>query len=255
MTKYGKILADLHTHTIFSGHAFSTIEENIAAAHRAGLRYLAITDHYYCDGSALDKKNEITRLRYLERDINPTDCGVYVIGGGEFNLGQTPYNPEKIAQLMWKPIGLHSFFMDIPSVTLEQLYQMYVDAASDYSSFAHIERGFHKLEGRRFGVELCPEVKDTLEKLVVLAKDKGVLLEVNEASILRKSGGVYERMKYWLGIARENGNQIYLGTDAHYSSKIGHFENTLELLGELDYPPELILNLDEDKIKAYCRNL
>lgn len=255
MTKYGRILADLHTHTIFSGHAYSTLEENIAAAHKAGLSYLAITDHYYCSGSALDKKNEITRLRYLERDANPTDAGVYVIGGGEFNLGQIPENQDRIAKLKWKPIGLHSFFMDIPSVTIDQLYKMYEDSAGDYSAFAHIERGLHKIEERRFGDELHPEIRSFLENVVVLAKKNGVLLEVNEASAQRTTGGVYEKMRCWLSVARENGNQIYLGTDAHFSNKVGHFEKSLELLSSLDYPADLILNLDEDKIRTYCRNM
>ena len=40
-----KILVDTHTHTIASDHAYSTILENAAAAARAGLEALAITDH------------------------------------------------------------------------------------------------------------------------------------------------------------------------------------------------------------------
>ena len=38
------ILADLHTHTLFSKHAYSTVEENIEAARNKGLSYIAITD-------------------------------------------------------------------------------------------------------------------------------------------------------------------------------------------------------------------
>ena len=40
-----KILVDTHTHTIASDHAYSTVLENAAAAARAGLEGLAITDH------------------------------------------------------------------------------------------------------------------------------------------------------------------------------------------------------------------
>ena len=40
------ILTDLHTHTIYSGHAFSTISENAAEAARKGLEAIGMTDHF-----------------------------------------------------------------------------------------------------------------------------------------------------------------------------------------------------------------
>lgn len=36
---------DLHTHTLMSGHAFSTLQEMVAEAARKGIRYLGITEH------------------------------------------------------------------------------------------------------------------------------------------------------------------------------------------------------------------
>ena len=36
---------DTHTHTLASGHAYSTIQENVRAAARKGLKLLAITEH------------------------------------------------------------------------------------------------------------------------------------------------------------------------------------------------------------------
>lgn len=40
-----KALIDLHTHTIGSGHAYSTIKENIEEAQRIGLSILGTSDH------------------------------------------------------------------------------------------------------------------------------------------------------------------------------------------------------------------
>ena len=40
-----KLVADLHLHTIASGHAYSTIEEYVARAKKIGLKAIAITDH------------------------------------------------------------------------------------------------------------------------------------------------------------------------------------------------------------------
>ena len=40
-----KDVMDTHTHTLASGHAYSTIRENVAAAARKGLELLAVTEH------------------------------------------------------------------------------------------------------------------------------------------------------------------------------------------------------------------
>ena len=40
-----RILMDLHTHTVASGHAYSTIMENAKAAAEKGLEGIAMTDH------------------------------------------------------------------------------------------------------------------------------------------------------------------------------------------------------------------
>ena len=40
-----KALIDLHTHTLVSGHAYSTIKENVEAARLAGLKYIGLSEH------------------------------------------------------------------------------------------------------------------------------------------------------------------------------------------------------------------
>lgn len=40
-----KFIADTHSHTLASGHAYSTIKEMAAAAEAKGLKALAITEH------------------------------------------------------------------------------------------------------------------------------------------------------------------------------------------------------------------
>ena len=35
----------LHTHTLVSGHAYSTIKENVEAAKLAGLKYIGLSEH------------------------------------------------------------------------------------------------------------------------------------------------------------------------------------------------------------------
>ena len=69
MIKQKDIIADLHIHTIASLHAHSTLYECIQEAAENGMKYIAITDHYYGDGTELYRKNEINRLANLEKSV------------------------------------------------------------------------------------------------------------------------------------------------------------------------------------------
>ena len=41
-----RILCDVHTHTIYSRHAYSTMEENVCEAASQGFELLGVTDHF-----------------------------------------------------------------------------------------------------------------------------------------------------------------------------------------------------------------
>ena len=43
-----RLIADTHTHTLASNHAYSTVMENIVAAREQGLLYMAMTEHGRC---------------------------------------------------------------------------------------------------------------------------------------------------------------------------------------------------------------
>ena len=132
MISQSDIIADLHTHSIFSKHAYSTIQENIAAAEKMNLKYLAITDHIYNDGTPLDIKNEGTRCRHLEKEVNSyrKEGQPYVISGGEFNIAQKLDHWDKFKKLRWRPIGLHGFHLDIKQLSLGDLYKEFANPAT-----------------------------------------------------------------------------------------------------------------------------
>lgn len=236
------ILADLHTHTIFSKHAYSTVEENIRAAREQGLKFLAITDHYFNDGTELERKNEVNRIKYLEQRVNPHEKDIFIVGSAEFNLGHEVYQPKKLESLSWKPIGLHNWFFNVENATDKDIYYEFAKAADKgFNAFVHIERELYKLQKGKYNYSAL-NIYDLLEFIVDLAYDKDIFLEVNESSLITNEEGGAERMEYWLRKAKEKGCKIYLGTDAHYSGEIGKFDNAIEMLNKVDYPKNLILN-------------
>lgn len=54
---------DLHTHTIISGHAYSTLKENIEAARARGLEAFAVTDHGPAMPGVLGEAYHVVNMR------------------------------------------------------------------------------------------------------------------------------------------------------------------------------------------------
>ncbi len=241
------ILADMHTHTTFSKHAFSSVKENINAARERKLKYIAITDHYFGNGDEIEKKNEVNRIQYLGLRINHMEPGITVIGSAEFNLGQEIYTPEKLKDLVWRPIGLHSWFVDRDNLTIDDVYNLFVEAHHNgHNAFHHIEREFHRLNHGLYSFEEC---MTGIKRIIDYAHDNDIWLEANESSIFENDGQSAERLCEWLKYAKEKGCKIFLGSDAHYCGEVGYYPNLIRVLNEIEYPKELILNCNKELLE------
>ena len=76
-----KPVLDLHTHTIMSGHAFSTLQEMVCAARDKGLEYLGISDYGPAVPGACDPIY-FRNLYVVPREID----GVKLLMGAELNI-------------------------------------------------------------------------------------------------------------------------------------------------------------------------
>ena len=241
------ILADLHVHTIASIHAYSTLRECLIEAKEHNMEYLAITDHYYNEGSLVQRKNEINCMCYLEEWVTPNRYGIKVIGGGEFNLNHEVFKKDRLMKrLHWRLLGTHSWFVDRKETTLDQLYQYFVDGIGFCNAFAHIEREISELDHKAHAGGLDEPTKKFLTDMVHLAKENNIYLELNEGTLARHKVDDIERLEFWLRLAKENGNFISLGTDAHYCELIGNFRRSIVLLNKIGFPKERIINCRKD---------
>jgi putative hydrolase len=83
-----RLLADLHTHTVASGHAFSTVTELAHAAASKGLELIAFTDHgpsvpggahpwYFWNSKVVPSVIDgVIVLRGCEANVADTDNGI-----------------------------------------------------------------------------------------------------------------------------------------------------------------------------------
>ena len=249
-----KIMADLHTHTVASLHAYSTVKENVMEARRKGLKYLAVTDHYYHTGTKIEKKNERARIVYLNNYVYGD--GVKVIPGLEANVNQSLQ--DKVKVVPWRPVGVHSWFIDREKATPKNIFNGFVESymRGDCTAFAHIEREIWAINhGKYLNDPLHKDLKKLLESIVVFAKENNIFLELNESSLRTNEKGGVERIKYWLDIARNLGCKIYLGTDAHYCNRVGDFTEAVKILNAVEYPEDLILNCDEGRLNKLFGHL
>lgn len=245
------IIADMHTHTVASQHAYSTVEENMTYALKNGMKYIAITDHYFHNGDELTNKQELYRVKFMEGNVNMYS-DVKIIGSAEFNIIQDTEYRDAFRFLKWRPIGLHkSFAPCIGTMNYNDLFEEFVLAAEWNTAFNHIERELEELCYGKFTNGLIDEAKVFLERLVLLAKEKNIYLEVNENSLIKNK---YQPiMRFWMNIAAENGNRFCLGTDAHYCRAVGHFDRCVDFLNEFGIDKSRVLNCNEDEVKALLR--
>ena len=101
------ILLDMHTHTIASGHAYSTLQEMAHAASEKGLKLLGITEH----GPALP--GSCHPIYFESLHVIPRNMyGVELMIGAELNIldyeGNIDLNERYWRLLDHRIAGMHS---------------------------------------------------------------------------------------------------------------------------------------------------
>lgn len=222
-----KIIADTHTHTIASGHAFSTLTENCAVARKLGLRFLATTDHTgRIPGAPDDLYFECQSMYPDEYD------SVYLIRGCEVNIvnadGELDMDKMILSELEWVIASMHDLIF-MPS-TKEYHTLSWLNVAKN----PHVDVIGH-CSNPAFGFDHLPVIRAFAEH--------GKIVEINSNSLIScpESARILREIVL---LCKKFGVPVVVGSDAHHHSMIGYFASALKLLGEVDFPEELVLNAD-----------
>lgn len=232
-----KIIADTHTHTISSTHAYSTAQEMISAASEAGLCAIALTDHGYAMPGSPGKW-------FFEclSTIPPRFGGVRVLKGVEANVinldGELDMTNEVLSELEWVVASIHGgLCKGKPSI--ENVTNAYLKIA---------ENPYVKVIGHSG----TPQYKYDYERVIPVFADNGKLVEINNNTF-------YFREKSWKNCAeiakvcKRVDAPVVVNSDAHFSSKVGQCEEALKMLQEIDFPEKLIINSDKDRFNDYLQ--
>ena len=232
-----KNLLDLHKHTISSGHAYSTLAENVAASKLAGLKYYGISDH----APAIPGGPHIYHFSNL-RAIPSVIDGVVVLKGAELNIlndkGEVDIPEDLLAELDYAIASRHG--PCIPKGDEEYYTNAYLNAMKNpyVRIIGHPDDGRFPLNHERF-----------VNGLV----ENHIIMEVNNASISPISfrPGARENYASLLKLCAEKRVPIIINTDAHICYRIADIDLALTMLKELNFPEELILNFNEELIQEY----
>lgn len=233
-----KIAADIHMHTLASGHAYGTIREMVQAAKEQKLQLIGISEH------APGIPGTVDPFYYLNLHVIPRQIdGIEVIHGCEINVlndGSLSLEQKYIDHLDYAIVGIHR--------------QCYHDEGREKNTRNLIECMKHE----KVHFVSHPDDDHTpldYEMLVKAAKQYQVALEVNNSSLIKKDQRLNCCQNYqtMLSLCRQYGVPIVVSSDAHDPSGVGAFELACQMLEELNFEEHLILNNDVEKLKQFIK--
>ena len=223
-----KIIADLHTHTIASGHAYSTLMENISFARKKRLQVLGASEH----APALDDAPKETYFRNLK--VVDKEWGVLeLLHGAELNIlngyGDVDLTYDSLNELDYAIASLH------PPVFPTGRRSLCTDASIAVMSNPHVYILGHPDDDH---------MPLDYEALTLAAKHNHVALEVNNSSLCPGSfrAGAANNYYRMLKLAKNLEAPVIVSSDSHICYDIGNFTRALALLEELEFPEELVVN-------------
>lgn len=230
-----KLIADLHTHTLASAHAYSTVTENTLQAEKAGLKIMAVTDHapYMEDAPHFWHHHNLTAL---PRIIN----NVFVLRGIEANIidnnGRLDIEDDLTRKLDWVIASYHwgeGTKTEITSSYIKLLENPHI------SCLGHTDNPHFEYDIR----EVCRACH---------TYQKAIELNVSRIRDQRKTEtrDFYKKM---LSVCAEEEALVVVNTDSHFWSTIGDFEPAIKIINEVGFPEKLLLNSCEESIRQLVK--
>ncbi len=230
-----KLAADLHIHSVGSGHAYSTVMEIAQAAREKGLAMIAVTDH----GPAMPggpHQYYFGNQRVLPREI----AGVKVLKGVEANIinesGELDLGTYYLKRLDVILAGFHAKCFphnDRDTCTRAMLNAMdnpYVDIIVHPGN---------------------PEFPVDYHAVIKKAAEKGIPLEINNSSFCGSRRGSEQNCRDVAAMIARTGGPVVVGSDAHFAWDVGKFDLALAVLNEAGINEEQVLNTSVEKILSY----
>lgn len=230
------IVADFHTHTAASSHAYSSLYENLTVAAERGLLALAMTDH----GIAIPDAPHIWHFRN-QKCLPKTACGLRLLRGVEANVlddkGYIDVPADTLDMLDIVVASMHNETM-FPGDT------DYVTAAWEAVAKNPLVDIIGHCGSARFVFDY--------EKIVPLFGQYGKVVEINENTFACRASSL-PNCRTVLRLCKKHGVRVALDSDAHFCTAVGAVPQALQMLREEDFPAELVVNASAENLSAFFK--
>lgn len=232
-----KYVLDVHSHSLASGHSYSTIREMAYEASKKGLEVLGITEH------APKMPGSCHEFYFFNLKVVPRQmCGVQLLLGSEVNIidydGNVDLSEEMLRSMDVVIASFHPPCLKIG--TREENTRAYLKVMEN----PYVDIIGHPDDAR---------IPIDLEAVIRGAKEHHKLIELNNSS-LRENGareGAFENQVKILELCKKYQTKIILGSDAHIDIEVGDHSRTDKVLATVDFPEELIVNSSFDNLKPF----
>lgn len=231
-------LADLHSHTVASGHAYNTIQEMVKSAKSKGLKLYGITEHSMTMPGTCHEMY-FSNLKNVRRDYE----GIEVLFGVELNIisynGDVDMSEELLKEMDVVIASIHAN-IGYKAGTVEENTRAVIGAIRNplVNIIGHPDDGRIPLD---------------YEKVVKAAKEYETLLEINNSS-LSPTGfrqNTRENDSIILKLCNKYRVPVVIGSDAHSDDVVAANERALNLIDEVNFDRDLVLNYNIDELKKY----
>lgn len=233
-----KIKVDTHSHTLVSGHAYSTIREMAEMAKEHGMEAIAFTEHApnmpgTCGMFYFENMKIIPRQRY----------GMHMLYGTELNIMDCDGTVDMRDGLL-KKMDIVIASMHTPCYKGERTREEITKAYIKVMENPYINIIGHP-DDDRFPIDY--------ETLVKAAKETGTLLEVNNSSMREdnKRENAQENIRTMLKYCKKYEVPITTGSDSHIDLDAGKLNLAEQILEECAFPEELVVTTSLEKLKPY----
>ena len=230
-------IIDIHTHSIASMHAYSTIREIATMAKAKGLALVGISDH----APALPGTFHEMYFRNF-KVIRPAAYGIDIIMGAELNVmdyeGRVDLPVRVLQKMHYAIASLHDIVI-APGTQEENTRALLGAMANPYVTV--------------IGHPDNPAYPVDFDALARAAAAEHVLIEANNASHNPNGPRVGSELlaRDLLAACHRHGAHILIGSDAHIDIDVGEHSHTHAILADIDFPEELVLNSDPARLKAW----
>lgn len=230
---------DIHTHTIASGHAYTTLLENAKYASEIGMEVLGTTEHAPSMPGA-PHEWYFGNLKVLPKEL----YGVTMLYGSEANIIDYEGNIDLPTEIQQK--------LDVMIASIHDPV-MKPNNNPDLNTSAFLgamDNPYVSIIGH------CgnPSFPIHEEEVVKKAKEKNVLIEINNSSLVRSRIGSEKICTKVARLCKEYNVKIILNSDAHCCFHIGNFDAALKMLKSIDMPEELIINRNKTEFFNFIKS-